>query len=103
MRSSAQSRAGSVRALLSGVPVCAVGRQDRRRRRRRRGAGVRRKSVSALLLIGAGRMGGALLKGWIARKAGPIIVVEPKPSPTLKTLAKKKAITLVAAPSQVKA
>ncbi len=47
-------------------------------------------------------MGGALLKGWITRKAGPIIVVEPKPSPSLRTLAKKKAITLVAAPSQVK-
>ncbi|MEP6830295.1 MAG: pyrroline-5-carboxylate reductase dimerization domain-containing protein, partial [Rhizomicrobium sp.] len=57
---------------------------------------------ASLLLIGAGRMGGALLKGWITRKAGPIIVVEPKPSPSLRTLAKKKAITLVAAPSQVK-
>jgi pyrroline-5-carboxylate reductase len=48
-------------------------------------------------------MGGALLKGWIARKIGPVIVVEPKPSPSLRTLAKKKAITLVDAPSQVKA
>ncbi len=48
-------------------------------------------------------MGGALLKGWIARKAGPVIVVEPKPSPALRTLAREKAITLVAAPSQVKA
>src|SRR5579872_7288248 len=107
MRSLAQSRAGSLRTLLSGVPVRAVGRQDRRRRRRRRGAGVRRKSmkrVSApLLLIGAGRMGGALLKGWIARKMGPVIVVEPKPSPELRALAKKKIITLVDAPSQVKA
>ena len=56
-----------------------------------------------ILLIGAGRMGGALLKGWIARKAGPIIVVEPRPSPVLKALAKKKVITLVATPSQVKA
>jgi len=65
---------------------------------------MKRPRVSApLLLVGAGRMGGALLKGWIARKADPIIVVEPKPSPALKTLAKKKAITLVAAPSQVKA
>lgn len=59
--------------------------------------------TTPLLLVGAGRMGGALLKGWIARKAGPIIVVEPKPSPALKSLAKKKAIALVAAPSQVKA
>jgi pyrroline-5-carboxylate reductase len=48
-------------------------------------------------------MGGALLKGWIARKAGPLIVVEPKPSTELRALAKKKIITLVDAPSQVKA
>jgi len=60
--------------------------------------------VSApLLLIGAGRMGGALLKGWIARKIGPVIVVEPNPSPELRRLAKKKAFTLVDAPSRVKA
>jgi pyrroline-5-carboxylate reductase len=48
-------------------------------------------------------MGGALLKGWIGRKIGPVIVVEPKPSPELRALAKKKIITLVDAPSQVKA
>ena len=48
-------------------------------------------------------MGGALLKGWIARKIGPVIVVEPKPSPELRKFAKQKKITLVAAPSQVKA
>lgn len=59
--------------------------------------------MSALLLIGAGRMGGALLKGWVARKIGPVIVVEPKPSPELRKLAKQKKITLVDAPSQVKA
>ena len=56
-----------------------------------------------ILLVGAGRMGGALLKGWIARKIGPVIVVEPKPSPELRKLAKQKTITLVDAPSQVKA
>jgi pyrroline-5-carboxylate reductase len=65
---------------------------------------MKRSGVSApLLLIGAGRMGGALLKGWIARKIGPVIVVEPKPSPELRKLAKKKIITLVDAPSQVRA
>jgi pyrroline-5-carboxylate reductase len=57
----------------------------------------------ALLLIGAGRMGGALLKGWIAGKAGSVIVVEPKPSPALKSLARKKAITLAPALSNVMA
>jgi len=60
--------------------------------------------VSApLLLIGAGRMGSALLKGWLARGVRPIIVVEPKPSAELKTLARTKAITLVDAPSLVSA
>lgn len=44
--------------------------------------------AAPLLLIGAGRMGGALLKGWIARGLGPILVVETHPSPELKRLAK---------------
>lgn len=48
-------------------------------------------------------MGGALLKGWIGRKIGPVIVVEPKPSVELRGLAKKKILTLVDVPSQVKA
>ena len=47
-------------------------------------------------------MGGALLKGWIAKGIGPVIVVEPKPSAALKSLAKAKKITLVAAPSAVR-
>jgi len=48
-------------------------------------------------------MGGALLKGWLAGKSGPVIVVEPKPSAELRALAKKKSITLVASPSKVRA
>jgi pyrroline-5-carboxylate reductase len=56
-----------------------------------------------ILLIGAGRMGGALLKGWRARKIKPLIVVEPKPSAEIRKLARARAITLHAAPSQVKA
>ncbi len=50
-----------------------------------------------VILVGAGRMGGALLKGWIAQGIGPITVVEPKPSAEIKALAKKKKITLLAA------
>jgi pyrroline-5-carboxylate reductase len=46
-------------------------------------------------------MGFALLKGWLGRGIAPIIVVEPKPSAALKKLARKKALTLVVAPSQV--
>jgi len=56
-----------------------------------------------VLLIGAGRMGSALLKGWRAKKIKPLIVVEPRPSEEIRKLARAKAITLVAAPSQVKA
>lgn len=56
---------------------------------------------AALLLVGAGRMGGALLKGWLPRKRGSVIVIEPKPSAELRALAKKKTVTLVASPAQV--
>jgi pyrroline-5-carboxylate reductase len=48
-------------------------------------------------------MGSALLKGWRANKVKSIIVVEPRPSAEIKRLARAKAITLVAAPSHVKA
>jgi len=41
-------------------------------------------------------MGTALLKGWIAKKLGPIMVVEPQPSPELRRLAKSKRISLLA-------
>jgi pyrroline-5-carboxylate reductase len=56
----------------------------------------------SILLIGAGRMGSALLKGWLKSGAKSLLVVEPKPSPELRKLAKAKKISLFAAPSQVK-
>lgn len=40
------------------------------------------------LLVGAGRMGNALLKGWIVQQICPIAAVEPKPSKALLKLAK---------------
>ena len=52
---------------------------------------LKRKTV---VLVGAGRMGTALLKGWIARKLGPIAVIEPKPPPELRRLIKAKRISL---------
>ena len=58
---------------------------------------------NSLLLVGAGRMGGALLKGWLAKKSGPVIVIEPKPSGELRALARKKTITLVASPAEIRA
>lgn len=39
---------------------------------------------SSLLLIGAGRMGGALAKGWLASGQGPVLAVDPAPSAELK-------------------
>ncbi len=42
-----------------------------------------------ILLVGAGRMGQALLKGWIAQGIGPIAAMDPVPSPELKKLAKR--------------
>ncbi len=57
----------------------------------------------SLLLIGAGRMGSALLKGWLKQGIGPVTVVEPKPATDIKRLAKAGKITLVDAPSRVAA
>jgi len=56
----------------------------------------------AVLLIGAGRMGGALIKGWIASKRfSAIHVVEPLPSPAIKALAKKAIILHRALPKKL--
>ena len=45
----------------------------------------------ALVLVGAGKMGGAMLDGWLARKLPPkkIIVLEPQPSKAIKALRKR--------------
>jgi pyrroline-5-carboxylate reductase len=49
-----------------------------------------------VLLIGGGRMGRALLKGWLKfPDIGPIVVVEPHPSPDLLTLVDDHKIQLV--------
>jgi pyrroline-5-carboxylate reductase len=68
-----------------------------------RGASLKKNSTPAIVLVGAGRMGTALLKGWLAGGITPVIVVEPKPSPEIRKLAKAGKIALAAAPSQVKA
>lgn len=48
-----------------------------------------------ILLVGAGRMGGALLNGWIALQGSPEIhVVEPAPSNSVRELAAQGNITL---------
>ena len=42
--------------------------------------------MSPILLIGAGRMGGAMLKGWLADGLAPVVAVETNPSPSVKKL-----------------
>ena len=44
-----------------------------------------------LVLVGAGKMGGAMLEGWLARKLPPnkVVVLEPQPSRSLKALARR--------------
>ena len=46
----------------------------------------------SVLLVGAGRMGSALLKGWLAKGVKSITVVEPKPSAQLRALAEAKGV-----------
>jgi len=49
----------------------------------------------AVLLIGAGRMGSALIKGWLAAKRfSAVHVIEPHPSDAAKALAAAQTITL---------
>ena len=49
----------------------------------------------AVLLVGAGRMGGALLRGWLAAKSvAQIHVIEPDPSESISGLAATGSITL---------
>lgn len=48
---------------------------------------MRRSGVKPpIVLIGAGRMGGAMLRGWLTRGLGPVIAVEPKPDARLRKL-----------------
>jgi pyrroline-5-carboxylate reductase len=44
-----------------------------------------------LVLVGAGKMGGAMLQGWLARKLPPkkIVVIDPQPSKTIMALARR--------------
>lgn len=53
---------------------------------------------NSVLLVGAGRMGTALVRGWVAaQKLDKIYVIEPHPSEVVKQLARERAIELIAA------
>lgn len=62
---------------------------------RPRFSSVPAKRKRATLLVGAGRMGGALLKGWISNGLSPLTVIEPSPSPSLEALARANTVTLL--------
>jgi pyrroline-5-carboxylate reductase len=49
------------------------------------------KLSGSLVLIGAGKMGGAMLDGWIARGLAPkrIVVIEPQPGKAVKALTRR--------------
>jgi pyrroline-5-carboxylate reductase len=45
----------------------------------------------SVVLVGAGKMGGAMLEGWLARRLSPnkVVVLEPQPSKAIRALAKR--------------
>jgi pyrroline-5-carboxylate reductase len=49
------------------------------------------KSIGSLLLVGAGKMGGAMLDGWIVRGLAPkrIVVIEPQPGNAVRALTRR--------------
>ncbi len=49
------------------------------------------KSIGALALVGAGKMGSAMLEGWLARGLDPkkLTVIEPQPGKAIKALARR--------------
>jgi pyrroline-5-carboxylate reductase len=50
---------------------------------------------ASTLLVGAGRMGSTLLKGWIAGGLSPLIAVEPNPSASLKKFTHANRVALL--------
>jgi pyrroline-5-carboxylate reductase len=57
-----------------------------------------------LVLVGAGKMGGAMLDGWLSRGLDPanVTVVDPQPSTRVRTLA-KRGLTITTSPGRSKA
>jgi pyrroline-5-carboxylate reductase len=57
-----------------------------------------------LVLVGAGKMGGAMLDGWLTRGLPPanVSVVDPQPSSRVRGLA-KRGVTVTASPGRAKA
>ncbi len=62
-------------------------------RQPRRNDGLLRKLPGRLVLLGAGKMGTALLEGWLARGLDPhkLVVLEPRPAAAVKALVRRGA------------
>jgi pyrroline-5-carboxylate reductase len=55
---------------------------------------------TAILLVGAGKMGTALARGWVKAGLGPITAVDPKPTAALQALGLTVVSSLAAVPPQ---
>ena len=105
MRGAAQSGAGSLRTLLSGLPVRALGRQERRRKPSPPPCWSARGGRERLAIFWSARAGWAAPCSRAGSRAGigPVTVVEPKPSAGTASAGEEESITLVDAPSEVAA
>src|SRR5689334_25260613 len=99
MRGAAQVGARGVRALLSILPVRAVcgeigGAVARRHHARDARPGMSLRLAGPLLLVGAGKMGGALLAGWLRQGLDPahVFVSDPAPSEDVAALIASRGI-----------
>ena len=106
MRGGSGQCARSLRALLSVLPVRGLGRQDRRRgagrrhvRHARRGVMARR--AASLALVGAGKMGAALLGGWLAAGIDrPATSPSSSPSPPRRSTVSRRKRAFRSMPRQ---
>ena len=59
---------------------------------------------SSLVLVGAGKMGGAMLEGWLAVGLDPagVAVIDPKPAPEIESLCRRRGIRLDPAAEEVR-
>src|SRR5205823_3858440 len=67
---------------------------DRLRNARDRGRGMTLPLSGTLVLLGCGKMGGAMLEGWLKAGADParIVALDPAPPPEAKALIESYAI-----------
>ncbi len=96
-----------VRALLSILPVRAVGGEIGRAVARRHHArdarpGMSLRLAGPLLLVGAGKMGGALLEGWLRQGLDPahVFVSDPAPPEDVAALIASRGIETAELPAK---